>query len=222
MASPAEPSIGLIYLLTNVTNGKQYVGQTINSLHSRWRDHQNNAARGLRYPICLAIKKYGSHCFRVVELARAASLDELNALEVLYIAGLNTLRPHGYNLDSGGKNYRTHPETKAKIGAANKGRPSHRKGKKHSPESIEKMRAVHAGHPPTRKGATHTAEAKAKLSAARKGKPGHPHTEEFKARLRERNKGNAYALGYKQPPEHVGPRIANSTKTRRLNAALRS
>jgi group I intron endonuclease len=217
MTTPAN-TIGLIYLVTNLINGKQYVGQTVKTLDGRWREHQNVAARGRGHLIAAAIRKYGAHNFRVTELTPAISISELNILETLYIAGLDTFSPRGYNLDSGGANPIKHPETRARISARAKGRPSWRKGKKHKPESILKMSLAKKGCPPTRKGATHTPEAKAKLSAARKGKPGHPHTEEFKARLSERNKGNTYMLGRKQSPDHVRKRIENSQRTRRLNA----
>lgn len=43
-------------------------------------------------------------------------------------------------------------ETKAKISAAKAGKPSNRKGAKHSPESIEKMRQAHLGQEAWNKG----------------------------------------------------------------------
>lgn len=190
--------IGRIYLIRNLTNGKCYIGQTINSVRSRWTAHRAASKRGSSAPFHRAIRKHGEQSFRLVELCVAYTLEELNELESVYIHGLRTLSPRGYNLDSGGKNYSTHPETKAKIAAANKGRPSARKGKKHRPESIEKMRLAQLGKPGTRLGHHHSPEAKAKLSAARTGKPGTPHTEQFKQRLSERNQGNSYSLGLRR------------------------
>lgn len=217
MASPVEVS-GLIYLITNLANGKQYVGQTTKGLRRRWQAHCNTAKRGFDYPLSLAIQKHGQQSFRLTELAYAASLDELNILETLYIAGLNTISPYGYNLDSGGKNFVRHPSTGRKISAS-------RKGKKigplppRSPEHCRNIGLAKKGKPSWNKGKAWSSETRAKMSEARKGKHGHPHTEEFKTNLRERNKGNAYMLGRKQTLEHVRKRIESGQRTRRLNAA---
>lgn len=193
---------GRIYLIINKINLKKYVGQTRMPVSRRWQAHKQVARTGKRYALSCAIRKYGEDGFIVVEIDEASTLEELNRLEVFYINLFNTIRPGGYNLDSGGKYYLTHPETKAKIAAANKGRPSARKGKKHKPESIEKMRLARKGKPPTRLGHRNTPEANAKISAARKGRPSAPHTEEFKRRLSERNRGNTYATGIPKTPEH--------------------
>lgn len=215
-------SLGRIYLIRNLVNGKCYVGQTINSVRSRWTSHLAASRRGSRIPFHQAIRKYGEQSFCFIELCPASSLEELNELESVYIRGLRTLSPHGYNLDSGGKNYSTHPETKAKIAAANKGRPSARRGKKHRPESIMKMRVVQKGHPATQKGRHHTPEAKAKLRAARTGKPSAPHTEEFKRKLSERNRGNSYSLGLKRSDEwREGQRQIAIKRERRPNGTFK-
>ena len=48
----------IIYKITNIQNGKMYIGQTINSLEDRWKRHQSDAlnnvidthfARAIRY-----------------------------------------------------------------------------------------------------------------------------------------------------------------------------
>lgn len=200
--NPLTAIVGRVYLVTNLVNGKQYVGQTTHTVRSRWTSHLSASRRGSSVILHQAIRKYSELSFRVVELCKTFDLTELDEIECSYIRGLRTLRPLGYNLESGGTNYITHPETKAKIGAANRGRPSHRKGIKHKPESIEKMRAAQTGHAPTRLGHRNTPETNAKLSAFRKGKPGVPHTEEFKRRLSERNRGNTYATGIPKTPEH--------------------
>jgi group I intron endonuclease len=217
MAFPNN-SFGLVYLLTNLINGKQYVGQTVQGLNRRWQQHKQLAATGRGHLIASAIRKYGSANFRIVELARAESLAELNVLEALYVAGLNALSPRGYNLDSGGRNGIKSAETRAKIGAQ-------KKGKKNGPlpprtaEHCRNISLAKKGKPGWMRGKKWSDESRAKLRESIKDRPGHPHTEEFKARLRERNRGNTYALGYRQPPEHVEMRVASSVETRRRNAA---
>lgn len=212
---------GIIYLVINKISLKKYVGQTRASVSKRWEVHCQAARQGKTYAISNAIRKYGKDGFILLEIDSAESLEQLNDLEVFYIKFFNTLRPNGYNLDSGGKYYITHPETKAKIALANTGRPSHRKGKKHRPESIEKMRQSQKGKPGTRLGHHCSPETKAKLRAFRIGKPGNPHTQEFKDRLSERNKGNTYMRGRKQSPEHVRKRIENTMRSKGLDV-LRS
>jgi group I intron endonuclease len=217
MTTPAL-SFGLIYLLTNLVNGKQYVGQTVQGLSRRWRQHKCAAVAGRGHLIASAIRKYGSTNFRVVKLTSAESFTELNTLETLYIAGLNTLSPQGYNLDSGGRNGMKSAETRAKIGAR-------KRGKKNGPlpprtaEHCRNISLAKTGKPSWNKGKAWSTETRERMSKARKGRTGHPHTDEFRSRLSERNKGNTYMLGRKQSPEHVRKRIENSQRTRRLNAS---
>ena len=73
-------------------------------------------------------------------------------------------------------------ETKAKMSAAKKGKPSPTKGKSHSEETKAKMSAANKGKSPSD-------ETKAKISAAKKGKPSHkkgkPQSEEHKAKKKQ-------------------------------------
>lgn len=181
-----------IYLITNLVSGQRYVGQTIQTVALRWQGHIRDTRRGFTYPICNAIRKYGSESFAVMEVDVARSRDELNVLEPFYIRLFNTRKPHGYNLDSGGKNYATHDETKAKISQANRGNKyclgrvlsdetkakisrankgkRGRLGQRNSPEHIAKTSAGLRGKPSWNKGGTMRPESRAKLSASRTGK----------------------------------------------------
>ena len=38
--------MGYIYLITNFTNGKRYVGQTANPIHHRWKEHIEDSYNG--------------------------------------------------------------------------------------------------------------------------------------------------------------------------------
>jgi hypothetical protein len=88
-----------IYLITNLINGKKYVGQTIRPLSVRWyfHVHQTNCRVMAR-----AIKKYGKENFTIEELFKAQSQEELDRKEIEFILALNTLAPGGYNLTEGG------------------------------------------------------------------------------------------------------------------------
>lgn len=94
-----------IYLITNLINGKQYVGQTIHGYMNRWKshcwyaDHPDNCNEYVQV-IDLAIKKYGKQNFKV-ELLESVPVSEKDAKEIEYIAKYNTLYT-GYNLTAGG------------------------------------------------------------------------------------------------------------------------
>lgn len=115
----------IIYKITNKITGKIYIGQTVQSLNNRWLDHKSNARNADKYTAALyhSIRKHGVDNFIMEQVDIAVSLEELNLKEQIYIKALNSLVPNGYNLELGGGNKQTHPETRAKISAALKGRP---------------------------------------------------------------------------------------------------
>lgn len=142
----------IIYKITNNINGKVYIGQTINSLNRRFRQHCNRKDRSLYW----AIKKYSKENFTIEEIDGANSLSELNYLEQHYIFIYNSLAPNGYNLVPGGKNFTHLDSTKKKMSESAKikiftkehreniGKKSigntNNKGRKFSREWIKNMR----------------------------------------------------------------------------------
>jgi group I intron endonuclease len=144
----------LIYLIRDRTNGKGYVGQTVQTLRRRWAVHLADDLYVDR-----AIRAHGLENFEVTILANADNLDELNRLETHYILAQNTIKPNGYNLDLGGNGRTPSIETRAKISAALTGR----KRKPFSQEWRDKIRAKALG----RKASS---EAKAHISAGNRGK----------------------------------------------------
>lgn len=92
----------IIYKITNDINGKQYIGQTIRKLSTRWNCHVYNANNGSNYALHKAMRKYGVEHFHVEQIDVASSKEELNEKEKYWIAKLNTLSPNGYNLVEGG------------------------------------------------------------------------------------------------------------------------
>jgi len=102
----------VIYMVTNIINGKSYIGQTIYLLRKRMTKHKsgNNT-----YPLGMAIRKYGCENFEVRILHKCSSLDELNRLEVEEIKNRNTLIPNGYNIEIGGNNKCSNEESIKKI-----------------------------------------------------------------------------------------------------------
>jgi group I intron endonuclease len=110
---------GIIYKITNITNGNIYIGQTITSLKSRWQSHVSSAKCNKPWVICAAIRKYGRDNFTVEEIAEADSKENLNSLEIFYIS---VLKPQ-YNMCAGGGGLGSpSDEIKAKISKSSKGR----------------------------------------------------------------------------------------------------
>lgn len=127
----------LIYLITNQLNGKQYVGQTVQSLEKRWKRHcWESTLNRNSMAITKAIALHGSENFSIEVLEECKNQVELNATEQKFIVQFNTLTPHGYNLTAGGnsKGYLSE-ETKRKISAANKNRQVSNSTKKKLSES---------------------------------------------------------------------------------------
>lgn len=112
--------MGYIYILINLKNNKQYVGQTV-SLKERLRSHiweskQNN----IKLPIHRAIKKYDIENFKIVSFP--CPEEDLNWAETFLIKELNTKKPNGYNLTDGGEGLKNPSvETKQKISKSKMG-----------------------------------------------------------------------------------------------------
>ena len=98
--------MGYIYLITNFTNGKRYVGQTVNPIHYRWNKHIEEAYSGNKSNSLLhrAIIKYGASNFGINVLEECAD-TELNKKEKSYIKQYNTYYTYdkGYNMTWGGE-----------------------------------------------------------------------------------------------------------------------
>lgn len=101
---------GKVYLLTNLVNGKRYVGQTIQRPSARFRQHatghqKQHTKSGKETYLRRAIDKYGWDKFeaRILEKNiehKPSSI--LDAREVWWIKEMGSLAPAGYNLEKGG------------------------------------------------------------------------------------------------------------------------
>lgn len=110
--------VGTIYLITNLLNNKKYVGQTTNSVKFRYRAH---CTKKIQMPINVAIRKYGKTNFKIEEIVSCFDLNSLNEMEKYFIEYFNALSPNGYNLTTGGKNYKRSEENIKKMSEIRKG-----------------------------------------------------------------------------------------------------
>ena len=103
---------GYIYLITNLVNGKKYVGQTTKTIEWRWNSHIRDAysnGTGWVSLIDRAIRKYGVENFTVQELEQVVqqTREYLDQREIYWIRHLKTcVRVYGseagYNVSHGG------------------------------------------------------------------------------------------------------------------------
>ena len=138
----------VVYVITNLRNGKRYVGKT-NDVAARWRRHRSSARKNSPYPVHVSLRKYGREAFSFMIVRSFSTEAESFASERAWIAEWRTTDPnYGYNLSMGGEGPTTGipmPEhTKQALAAA---RPAIHPwlGKRHRPETIEKMRASMKG-----------------------------------------------------------------------------
>ena len=111
--------MGYIYKIRNRIDNKIYVGQTIQDVEARWKDHLKKGSN-CRY-LKSAINKYGMDNFEF-KLVCITFDNQLDDMEIKYIEQYNSLVPNGYNLRLGGNSGRHNSETKQKISETLKNR----------------------------------------------------------------------------------------------------
>lgn len=147
---------GYIYKVTNLINGKIYIGQTTLGFDERYHGgihstHNKHLKR--------AIEKYGVDNFLVEkEYDHAMTKEDLDRLEIFYIKEFKSTDPNfGYNKTTGGGSYTFTQEVKNKISQAKKGTIV-------SEETKQKLSQIRKGSGNSRFGITLSEEQKAKIS----------------------------------------------------------
>ena len=87
-----------IYRITNLTNGKMYVGQTSVGAFRRFQQHTKADT-----PLGRAIRKYGADNFKIEILSTTKEQDDANKLEEFFIKENQCVVPDGYNLNEYGR-----------------------------------------------------------------------------------------------------------------------
>ena len=114
---------GGIYLLRNLSNGKVYIGKSIN-LEKRLKEHKLSLIRGDHHNNYLqnAWNKYGEDCFEVEILFNSNNPSELTEKEIHFIKLYNSNNlEYGYNLTSGGEGGFINDEVKKKMSISARG-----------------------------------------------------------------------------------------------------
>ena len=92
-------AFGLIYLIIDGTNDKEYVGQTTRTVEERFQEHKHCKTSN----IGRAIRKHGVENFATAILKVCDSQEELNYWEKHFIISCGTRYPSGYNNSDGGE-----------------------------------------------------------------------------------------------------------------------
>lgn len=89
-----------IYQITNLINGKIYIGKT-NNIQKRWSNHKCNNDPNM--VIARAIRKYGVDNFKFEVLYKDIPIEQIDELEIKIIKEKNSQVPNGYNVALGGQ-----------------------------------------------------------------------------------------------------------------------
>lgn len=137
--------MGYIYLVENLINNKNYIGQTIqNDINKRWNKHKQVNKSFIGTCLFNAYKKYGIENFKFKLLCICFD-DDTNKFEEEYIKKYNTLYPNGYNMIGGGKNRKFTPILKEIISNKLKGENHPMYGKHLKDETKQKLRQANSG-----------------------------------------------------------------------------
>lgn len=192
----------LIYKITNLVNGKFYIGQ-----------HQTNDLDdgyfGSGLYLKQAIKKYGKENFIFEVLIDLKNEEEMNLLERLVVNEDFIKRDDVYNLQTGGHNGQPSLESRRKNSKAHLGKQPWNKGLTgiYSEETLAKISASRKGkctgddNPRAMSGKHHTDEVKMRIGKASRERPsgmkGKHHSKEAKIKMREKALGNRANSGMK-------------------------
>ena len=174
---------GIVYLLIDGTNDKEYVGQTTRTVVERFKEHKKSD-----FLIGRAIRAHDEENFVIAILKECETSEELGYWEKHFIKSRNTMSPNGYNLTDGGeRNFIMLPETRAKMSASHSGEKNYNFGVPMPAEQRAKLSAA-------RKGKPLPPETCAKMSASRLGKKRKPFSPEHRAKLSVSHTGKTFLV----------------------------
>jgi group I intron endonuclease len=112
----------IIYKITNILNGKIYIGYTTLSILIRFKTHVNKSKSGSDFLLHKAIRKYGVENFTIEQICECKNFKGLKRMEIFFIKKFNSFYKYnkGYNMTKGGDGNDMNDEIKKKIGMSNK------------------------------------------------------------------------------------------------------
>lgn len=191
-----------VYIHTNKTNGKRYIGITRQSVQERWRD-------GNGYRKCIyfyrAIEKYGWDGFDHEIFASNLTEEEAQHMEKLLIKELQTQDPEfGYNISDGGSTTRISEEGRKKLSEQKKGELNPNFGRIVSEEEKKHLSELFSGERNPNYGRKHTEEARRKMSEANIGRPlSEEHKQKISRSMMGKFVGRPRPEGGGKPPKKV-------------------
>lgn len=109
-----------IYKITNIINGKIYIGKTTKTIEERFKEHVKTAKLGKGYNLHKAIRKHGQENFKIEVIFVNSSNEILNKMEMFFIKKFQSHNPlKGYNMTLGGEGGNMTEETKQKLRGEN-------------------------------------------------------------------------------------------------------
>lgn len=162
---------GGVYRITNLLNGKSYVGSSVDVKY-RISRHRHELRKGIHINKHLqsAWNKYGESCFEFCILLYCEP-NELLIHEQQQMTKYQVIE-YGYNICKTAGNCLgiiRSEETREKMKGNTNGKG--RKGHIHSKEAKVKMSNAKIGKPSGMKGKKHSVESREKMAAAKRGKP---------------------------------------------------
>jgi group I intron endonuclease len=180
-----------IYLITNINNGKSYVGYTKKQPVIRFKEH----CRGNdRFKLPRAIKKHGQESFVVETIYQSKDLFHIRNMENFFIEEYDTITS-GYNIAKGGQGgcialFKENPEydkIREKLSVAQR---------KNREVLSERAKSNHMENKIGMYGKKHSDETRHKIGSGRRGKKNTP---EHIRKVVEANKKVISAPGYVNP-----------------------
>jgi group I intron endonuclease len=173
--------MGWIYEISNIENGKIYIGQTTqHNVATRWSEHLKLSSDT---HLVRAFRSHGIDKFNFKIICEIQN-ELLDGREIEEIEKRNCLSPNGYNIRSGGSRGKHSQESIEKI------RVSHM-GKRHTDETKDKLRQINMGktlEPETKEkirvrilGTKRTEE---EIEKSAKSRTGLKRTDEFREKMR--------------------------------------